>query len=175
MVRNPGTVLSGAVTILVVLFYSYTMFRVGALRGKHGVKAPACVGPPEFERGYRVQMNTLEQMAIMLPLFWVATVYPLVLPLAVPAIGVVWIIGRIVYMQAYMANPDKRLAGMVIGLLCNVALLVLAVGGVVRAQTLRSFAVRRRGLRPQTWIWKQGLGRAYIGANGSRSRRYVKS
>ncbi len=133
-----GPLMSAGVTILMTLFYAFTLFRVGALRGKLGVKAPSCSGPPEFERAYRVQMNTLEQMAIILPLFWVATFYPLLPPIVVPIIGVVWIIGRILYMQAYMADPDKRAAGMATCMLCNVALLVLAVGGVIRTWLLLS-------------------------------------
>ena len=32
-------------------------------------------GHPEFERAVRVQMNTIEQFVIFLPLLWLATIY----------------------------------------------------------------------------------------------------
>lgn len=133
MINGFGVLMGGGVIIMMTLFYFFTMFRVGAMRGKHGIKAPACMGHPEFERAYRVQMNTLEQMGITFPLFWVATLFPLTFVQVVPAIGVVWVVGRILYMRAYMADPGRRLVGMMIGLFCNVALLVLAVGGLARA------------------------------------------
>ena len=39
--------------------------RVGQGRSKYNVPAPAVTGNPDFERAYRIQMNTLE----WLPLF----------------------------------------------------------------------------------------------------------
>ena len=76
MMATAGTLLSAAVTVLAVLLGLYTMMLVGRMRGKHGVQAPAVTGAPEFERAFRVQMNTLEQSVLFLPLLWLATVYP---------------------------------------------------------------------------------------------------
>ena len=78
MMATAGTLLSAAVTILAVLLSVYTMVLVGRMRSKHGVHAPAVTGAPEFERAFRVQMNTLEQFVLFLPLLWLATVYPVV-------------------------------------------------------------------------------------------------
>jgi glutathione S-transferase len=125
--------LSASVTIPMVAFYLYCAVRVGVLRGKHGVKAPLCAGHPEFDRAYRVQLNTLEQMGIVLPLLWVATLFPVLGGWAAAGVGLVWVVGRILYRAAYMAEPDRRLAGASIGGLCNIALLVLALWGVVAA------------------------------------------
>jgi glutathione S-transferase len=127
-----GNLMSAAVTILIVLFYFATFIQVGRQRAKHGVKAPSCSGPPEFERAYRVQMNTLEQMGLMLPLFWVATFFPVTPAFVVPLLGLVWIIGRILYMTAYLQDPAKRGPGMAIGMLSTLALLILAIAGVLR-------------------------------------------
>jgi glutathione S-transferase len=125
--------LSASVTIAMVAFYIFCAFRVGVLRGKHGIKAPLCAGHPEFDRAYRVQLNTLEQMGIVLPLLWVATLFPVLGGWAAAGVGLVWVMGRIVYRRAYMAAPERRIAGAGIAGLCNLSLLVLALWGVAGA------------------------------------------
>ena len=45
------------VTVLALLMYLGTMFMVGRARGKHGIKAPAISGNPDFERAFRVQQT----------------------------------------------------------------------------------------------------------------------
>ena len=125
-----GPLLSATATLLIVAFYFFTAFRVGNLRGKHDIKAPACSGHPEFDRAYRVQMNTLEQMGMTLPLLWIATLFPIG-PAWLPAvIGLLWVLGRILYLRAYMADPDKRLIGAALSGVLNLVLLGLAVAGV---------------------------------------------
>jgi uncharacterized MAPEG superfamily protein len=121
---------SASVTALIVLFYLFTAIRVGILRGKHGIRAPLCTGHPQFDRAYRVQLNTLEQMGIVLPLLWLTTLYPVLGGWPGPAIAVIWVIGRPLYSAAYMADPDKRIAAAGIGGLCNVALLITALIGI---------------------------------------------
>jgi glutathione S-transferase len=101
------------------------------MREKHEVRAPAVSGHPDFERAYRVQMNTLEAMPIFLPALWLAAVYFTRVPLLAPAIGLVWIVGRIIYMQAYMADPSRRGLGFTISALSQIALLLLALAGIV--------------------------------------------
>jgi glutathione S-transferase len=133
MTLIPAILWSVTVTVLAVAFYFYSAFRVGNLRGKHNIKAPACSGHPEFDRAFRVQMNTLEQLGIFLPLLWIATFYPIVWAFVPPLVGLVWVTGRIVYMQTYMADPEKRLAGAGICGLCDLILLILAVAGVAKA------------------------------------------
>ena len=44
-------------------------------RGKFGVKVPAISGNADFERVFRVQMNTLEWMPIFLPSLWLFAIY----------------------------------------------------------------------------------------------------
>ena len=128
-----GSLLSATATLLIVAFYFYAAFRVGNLRGKHGIKAPACSGHPEFDRAYRIQMNTLEQMAMTLPLLWIATLFPIG-PAWLPAlIGLVWVLGRILYLRAYMADPEKRLIGAALSGVLNLVLLGLSIAGVAAA------------------------------------------
>ncbi len=133
MATIPAPLLSATVTLLIALFYFFAAFRVGNLRAKHNIKAPATSGHPEFDRAYRVQLNTLEQMEIILPLLWIATVYPSGWAWIAPLVGLIWVLSRIVYMRSYMADPDKRIPGAIMGGMCNFALLFLAVAGVVIA------------------------------------------
>jgi glutathione S-transferase len=48
-------------------------------------------------------------------------------------IGLVWLIGRIIYMRGYMADPSKRLLGAMVGGLTSVILFIIAACGVIRA------------------------------------------
>jgi glutathione S-transferase len=133
MIRSEPVILwTATVTLLIGLFYFYTAFRVGNLRGKHEIRAPATTGHPEFDRAYRVQLNTLEQMGIVLPFLWVAAFYPIGWAWLAPLVGLVWVISRVLYLAGYMANPDKRLAGAMIGGICNLALFIIAALGVLR-------------------------------------------
>lgn len=129
---EPVVLWTATVTLLIGLFYFYAAFRVGNLRGKHGIKAPATAGNPEFERAYRVQLNTLEQMGIILPFLWVAAFYPIGWAWLAPLVGFIWVISRIIYLAGYMADPDKRLAGAMLGGICNLALFIIAAIGVIR-------------------------------------------
>jgi glutathione S-transferase len=129
----PATLWTAIVTLSIGFFYFYTAFRVGNLRGKHDIKAPATSGHPEFDCAYRVQLNTLEQMGIFLPFLWVAAFYPIRWPWLAPSIGLVWLIGRIIYMRGYMADPNKRLAGAMMGGLTSAIMFIIAAGGVTKA------------------------------------------
>jgi hypothetical protein len=133
MTDIPAPLLTASVTILAVMFYFYTAFRVGNLRGAHAIAAPATVGHPIFERAYRVQMNTLEQMGMLLPSLWLAAFYPIPMPWIAPLIGLIWVIGRIFYLRAYMKDPATRLIGAALSGLTNLALIIIATAGVVRA------------------------------------------
>ena len=48
-----------------------------------------------------------------------------------PVLGLVWIIGRILYKTGYMAAPEKRSTGFLIGGLAVVGLLICALIGIV--------------------------------------------
>jgi glutathione S-transferase len=125
------------VTVLALLFYFWTGFNVGRMRGKHNINAPAMTGAPEFERSVRVQMNTLEWLVVFLPLLWMATMYfsPSMtmawLSWLPPVFGLIWILGRILYMTGYMQAPEKRSNGFLIAGLAVVGLLIMTIVGIV--------------------------------------------
>src|SRR5436305_9122190 len=99
---------SAIVTILVLALYFYMGGVVGRMRGRHNVLAPATIGHPEFERAFRVHVNTVEQLMVFLPLLWLATVLYNGIVWLPALFGVVFLIGRIIYMQIYMSEPQKR-------------------------------------------------------------------
>ena len=109
----------------------YTFAQAGRLRGRHKIEAPAMTGHPEFERAVRVQMNTIEQFVIFLPLLWLATLYFRLYPWVPSIVGVVWVLGRLMYSVGYMADPDKRHIGFGVSFLASVALLILSVIGLI--------------------------------------------
>ncbi len=119
------------VTLLLLLQYiSFTML-VGMARGKTGVSAPAVTGDEMFERAFRVQMNTLEQLAVTLPALWLCAYY--YKPLVAAALGLLFFLGRMLYRVSYMKDPASRGPGMIIGFFANVTLIALAAWGVISA------------------------------------------
>ena len=97
------------VTLLALMFYFYTSLGVAKARAKYGIKAPAISGNPDFERVFRVQMNTLEWLPIFLPSLWLFAVY--VSDAIAAVLGLVWIAGRILYMTGYAEAAQKRSRG----------------------------------------------------------------
>ena len=132
-------VLAALVTILAIILYMVMAGRVGSMRSKHNVQAPAITGHPEFERAYRVQMNTLESMPVFLPGLWLATAYfpeRVAVVWWLPALcGVLWIVGRYMYMQGYMADASKRSNGFLLSAIAQIVLLILALVGIVMSWT----------------------------------------
>ena len=107
---------------------------VGAARGKYGIAAPAMTGNEHFERAVRVHMNTLEQLICFLPALLIAAVYwP---PVYVAAVGSVYLVGRVLFRQAYVADPKKRGLGFMLTFFPTT---LLALAGLVGA-VMRAFA-----------------------------------
>ena len=120
----------GLVTLAAIAVYLWAFSRVGAMRGKHKIAAPAMTGHPDFERAYRVQANTLEQLVPFLVGLWLAALF--LNALAAAAVGLVWVIARIIYALAYYRDPAKRGMGFTISAVATVALLLGALVGLVR-------------------------------------------
>ena len=117
------------VTLFAILLYFYTGVLVAKARQKFGVIAPATTGDPDFERVFRVQMNTLEWMPIFLPLLWLFALY--VNDWGAALLGLVWIAGRIVYIRGYSEAADKRHRGFALQSFACGALLIGVVAGIV--------------------------------------------
>jgi glutathione S-transferase len=118
------------VTSLAVLVYFFTAIRVSRARAEFGIKAPAITGNPDFERAFRVQMNTLEWLPIFLPSLWLFAIY--INDGIAAAIGLVWIVGRILYMIGYAKAANKRGPGFGVQALAAVALWLGSLGAILR-------------------------------------------
>jgi glutathione S-transferase len=122
---------TAAVTLLALLLYAVLFGNVGRTRAKTGVKAPAVTGNPQFERAYRVQMNTLEQMMFFLPSMWL---YALLLNDIGAAVGgLIWIAARIHYAVSYLRDPEARGPGAMVSVLASFGLFIGGAYAVVRA------------------------------------------
>jgi glutathione S-transferase len=97
------------VTLLAVMFYFYTSIGVARARAKFGIRAPTISGNADFERVFRVQMNTLEWLPIFLPSLWLFAIY--VSDAIGAVLGLVWIAGRMLYMTGYAEAAEKRSRG----------------------------------------------------------------
>ncbi len=113
---------------LAVLQAFYFAFQVGQARVKHDVSAPAMSGNAGFERASRVHANTIEQLVIFLPGLWMFGTY--VDERIGAGIGLLFIIARFVYRNAYLGEPKNRSAGFGVGAL---SMIILVVGGMIGA------------------------------------------
>lgn len=126
---NPNMNLIHIVALLAVIQFFYFGVKVGRARVQYGIKAPAVTGHEMFERAYRVQMNTLEQLVGFLPALLIAGNY---WPQAVIApIGVVYLVGRALYRQRYMQDPARRAPGFLLTVLATGILLAAGLVGAV--------------------------------------------
>ena len=117
------------VTCLAILFYFFTGIQVAKARVAFGIKAPAMSGNPDFERVFRVQMNTLEWMPIFLPSLWLFAIY--ISDGVAAVLGLVWIAGRILYMTGYSQAADKRGRGFGVQAMATGILWLGALGAIV--------------------------------------------
>lgn len=116
------------VTALALLQFIVFAFRVGKARGTYGVKAPATTGNEIFERYFRVQQNTLEQLVMLIPGLYLFSHYYNASWAA--ALGVVYLIGREIYAATYVKDPAKRSLGYA---LTFFPIVILLVGGLIGA------------------------------------------
>ena len=119
------------VTALAVLQFVVFGFKVSVARERYGVKAPAVTGNEIFERLFRVQMNTLEQLIVFLPGLYLFARY--FSPYVAAALGVVYLLGRELYAFTYVRDPSKRSVGYGLTFLPIVILVLGGLIGAVRA------------------------------------------
>jgi glutathione S-transferase len=116
------------VTCLAIGFYFLTGVQVAKARATFGIKAPATSGNPDFERVFRVQMNTLEWLPIFLPALWLFAIY--IGDAFAATLGLVWIAGRILYMIGYSRAAKKRGPGFAIQAGAAILLWLGAIGAI---------------------------------------------
>lgn len=116
------------VMMLAVLELFAFSIAVGAARGRYKIKAPAVTGHPDFERYYRIQMNTLEQLVVFLPSLWAFAWF--ISASWATGLGLLFVLGRILYFLGYAKAAEKRGAGFLLGI---VPTMILLGGGLIGA------------------------------------------
>ena len=119
-----------AIIIILVslLQYTYFAFMVGSKRGEHEVKAPAIAGNEIWERSFRVQQNTLEQLIIFIPGMMAFSYYVSNVWVLVP--GVAFLVGRQMYAHLYVKDPATRTPGFLLTFFANMALVIGSLIGI---------------------------------------------
>ena len=123
------------VTALAVLQFIVFGFKVGSARSKYGIKAPDTTGNEIFERHFRVQQNTLEQLIAFLPGIYLYSHY--FSPLFAAGLGVVYLAGRELYAFTYVKDPANRSVGYGMTFIPMVILVGGGLVGAIRAAYLR--------------------------------------
>jgi len=120
--------LPALVSLLALLLFEATAVAVVFARKKFNIVAPATTGNSDFERVFRVQMNTLENLVMFLPALWLFAFY--VSDLYAGILGFVWLVGRSYYAFSYSRSAAARSPGFGIGFLAFAVLWVGALMGI---------------------------------------------
>ena len=131
MVPHPYSALA---TLLALAVFLWTIFLVSRARTRFGIAAPACTGNEHFERYFRVQMNTQEQLLLLLPALWLCAIW--VGELYAGIGGLVWCIGRVLYVVTYLRDPKSRSIGFTLTILPTVVMMVADALRVVQFMLL---------------------------------------
>ena len=117
------------IAVLAIFQFLYFGIMVGQARGKYDVAAPATSGHEMFDRAFRIQINTLEQLVCFLPALLLAAIYwP---NTTIAAIGAVYLVGRGLYAISYMKDPAKRGPGFALSIMPTFILLGAAGAGAI--------------------------------------------
>lgn len=119
------------VIMLALAQYLFFVIKTGQFRGKYEINAPACTGDVNFERMFRIQQNTLEQLVVFIPALLAFSYF--VSPVWGPCLGLVFVVGRFVYFHGYLNDPAKRGPGMLMTFIPNCLLVLGAFVGAILA------------------------------------------
>lgn len=115
--------------VIALALVQYFIFSglVGRARVKYKVEAPAMTGHEIFERYARVQGNTMEQLVIFIPAMLLFAYY--ISATAAAVLGLIFIVGRFLYLRGYVSEPAKRGPGFGLSMLPIMILLLGGLGG----------------------------------------------
>jgi hypothetical protein len=116
------------IALALIQFFVFGIL-VGRARVLYEIPAPAITGHEIFERYYRVHYNTMEQLVKFVPGMLLFGYY--INATAAAVLGVVFIVGRVVYLRAYVADPAKRGPGFGLTVLPVTILLLGGLGGAL--------------------------------------------
>lgn len=119
---------------LALVQFLFFCFAVGRARGTYKVAAPATTGNEMFERYFRVQMNTLELLIIFVPSILIFGQY--FGAYVAVALGVIYLVGRLIYFTSYVKDPKSRSMGYGLSALPVMILLAGSLFGAIRAAVM---------------------------------------
>ena len=119
--------------LAVLELFVFQMF-VGRARVKYGIQAPAVTGHEIFERYYRVHYNSIEMLVLFIPSILLFANF--ISPSAAWMLGVVYVVGRLIYFRGYVAEPKKRAAGFGLSMLPVLIMMLGGTGGALVAALL---------------------------------------
>ncbi len=119
------------VTIAALLEYMWFGIEVARARARFQITPPATTGHPDFERYFRVQQNTTEQLLVFLPALWLAGWF--VSDSMAAGLGLVFVLGRALYARGYWQAAEKRGTGFLIGEIASGLLLIVGLVGTLVA------------------------------------------
>lgn len=124
-------VYSAGVTVAACVLMMVLVFRAGLARGAGGVKVLETYNTTneKFIIATRIHLNTLENLALFIPLLWVATVYSWASVAA--GVGVVWLLARIAFAYLYTKDPKTRAPAFVASFFSLVGLVGLSLYGLL--------------------------------------------
>lgn len=116
--------------LAIIIEYGIFGSLVAVARSRYKIPAPATTGNADFERYFRVQQNTLEQLVVTVPCLWIfaATLSPLWAAL----LGFGFVLFRVQYAYGYYKHAAGRHYGFTWGAVCTGGLLLGALFGVCR-------------------------------------------
>jgi uncharacterized membrane protein YecN with MAPEG domain len=118
------------ITIATVVLHFALAWNVATARAKYGIEVPAISGNADFERVFRVHMNTIENTIMFLPALWLFAAY--VSGMWSAMLGIVWIVARVWYAIAYQQSAAKRGPPFGLSTFVFVVLTLGAAWGVVK-------------------------------------------
>jgi uncharacterized membrane protein YecN with MAPEG domain len=114
--------------MLMILEYALFATLVSIARGRYKVPAPAITGNPDFERYFRVQQNTLEQLIGVIPALWIMALT--LSPLWAALLGFLFVASRAYYAYGYYRSAAGRHYGFLIGSWATGGLIFGALAGI---------------------------------------------
>lgn len=123
--------LTSLATLLACGVFFWTLAMVAGARGRYGVAPPAVSGHEQFERRFRVQNNTLEQLLLMLPILWLCAFW--VADWAAALGGLAWAAARILYARSYIADPKTRGLGFMLTVTASCVMGLAVIGAILRS------------------------------------------
>ena len=117
------------VTLLAVAFYFFLRHASRLLMASSASDYQQSTGNSDFERICRAHINTLEWMPTFLVPMWLCAIY--LSDTAAAVLGLVWIVGRVVYFTGYRRAVEKRLPGFFIESTACFLLLIGSAAGIV--------------------------------------------